>query len=211
VRLHKDFFDFGQVKSKGEDIRFSTGSGTPLAYQIEQWDAANGTASIWVRIPTIKGNARQEIRMYWGRADAASQSSGSAVFNESNGYLSVWHMNGPVKDEVGTINSTDVGTTVSAGMIGTGRRFAQGQGVLCGENITTYPSGASPSTSEAWFRAEKVNTDILAWGNEGGGSGSKVRMRLASPPPHRHRQRLCRCERPKHTSHVPVDSRGPHL
>ena len=63
VRLHKDFFDFSQAKADGADVRFSTSAGEPLAYQIEEWDAVSGTASIWVRIPTIKGNARQEIRL----------------------------------------------------------------------------------------------------------------------------------------------------
>src|SRR5258706_1917635 len=47
VRLHPDFFDFGQAKANGEDIRFSTSSGEALAYQIEQWDPANGAASVW--------------------------------------------------------------------------------------------------------------------------------------------------------------------
>ena len=105
VRLDRGTFDFGQAKARGEDIRFTDGSGTPLAYQIEQWDAVRGTAAIWVRIPTVKGNARQEIRMYWGKADATSESSGSAVFNESNGYLSVRHMGDPVEDEVGTLDA----------------------------------------------------------------------------------------------------------
>ena len=81
VRLDKDNFDFSQTKAQGEDLRFSTSTGKPLAYQVEQWDAANGTASIWVRIPTIKGNDRQEIKMYWGKSDASSESNGSAVFN----------------------------------------------------------------------------------------------------------------------------------
>jgi len=44
VRLHKDFFDFSQAKANVEDIRLSTSTGTPLAYQIEEWDAARGTA-----------------------------------------------------------------------------------------------------------------------------------------------------------------------
>jgi hypothetical protein len=51
VRLHKDFFDFSQAKADGADLRFSTSTGMPLAYQIDEWDPANGTASIWVRIP----------------------------------------------------------------------------------------------------------------------------------------------------------------
>ena len=182
VRLHKDFFNFNQAKPQGEDVRFSTSTGTPLVYQVEQWDAANGTAGIWVRLPTIKGNARQEIRVHWGEADAASESSGAAVFNESNGYLSVWHSNGSVKDEVGTLDSKDVGTTATAGMVGQARHFAGKQGIFCGEKIANYPSGASSHSSEAWFRAEKPNATILGWGNEGGGRGSKVRMQFRSPP-----------------------------
>ena len=182
VRLHKDFFDFSQAQANGQDIRFSSTGGAPLAYQIEEWDAARGVASIWVRTPIIKGNARQEIRLHWGKADAASESSGAAVFNESNGYLSVWHMNEPVKDEVGTLETKDVGTTASAGMIGQARHFAGRQGVFCGEKITNYPSSASSHSTEAWFRAEKPNATIIGWGNEGGGRGSKVRMQFRSPP-----------------------------
>lgn len=180
VRLHRDFFNFSQAKAQGEDIRFSTGTGTPLAYQVEEWDAASGTAGIWVRIPNIKGNARQEVRLYWGKADAAGESSGAAVFNESNGFLSVWHMNDPVKDEVGTLESKDTGTTSSSGMIGKSRHFGAGKGINCGEHIATYPSGASPHSSEAWFRAEKPNATILGWGNEQ--AQGKVIMQFVSPP-----------------------------
>jgi len=180
VRLHKDFFDFSQAKADGEDLRFSTNTGTPLAYQVEEWDAANAAASIWVRIPTIKGNERQEIKLYWGKADAASESNGTAVFNESNGYLSVWHMNDPVKDEVGTLEAKDTGTASSSGIIGKSRRFGEGKGINCGEKIATYPSGAGPHSSEAWFRADKPNATILGWGNEQ--AQGKVVMQFSSPP-----------------------------
>jgi len=67
VRLDKNWFNFSQAKSHGEDIRFTTSAGKPLAHQVEQWDAAGGTASIWVRIPAIRGNARQEIKIFWAR------------------------------------------------------------------------------------------------------------------------------------------------
>ncbi len=180
VRLRKDFFSFSQARANGEDIRFSTSAGAPLAYQVEEWDAARGEASIWVRLPTIKGNTQQEIRVYWGRADAASESSGTAVFNESNGYLSVWHMNGPVTDEVGTLGSKDAGTTASVGVVGQARYFAGQQGIFCGDKIAHYPSGAAAHSSEAWFRAEKPNASILAWGNEQ--AQGKVVMQFRSPP-----------------------------
>ncbi len=182
VRLHTDFFDFRQAKANGEDLRFSSVTGEPLAYQIEQWDAANGVASIWVRVPIITGNSRQEIKLHWGNADATSESNGQAVFNKSNGYVSVWHMSHPVRDEVGTLPSTDTGTTATAGMIGEARHLPGGKGVFCGDKIPNYPSGASSHSTEAWFRIEQPNATIIGWGNEGGGRGSKVRMLFRSPP-----------------------------
>ena len=182
VRLHKDSFDFSQAKAGGDDIRFSSSTGEPLAHQVDEWDAANGTASIWVRIPRIDGNARQTIRVFWGKADAASESSGKSVFNESNGYLSVWHMGAAVQDEAGTLESKDVGTTAAAGVVGKARHFAGKQGIFCGEKIANYPSADSAHSTEAWFRAERPNTTIIGWGNEGTGRGSKVRMQFRSPP-----------------------------
>jgi hypothetical protein len=181
VRLHKDFFDFSQARHQGEDIRFSTSAGVALAYQVEQWDAPQGTASIWVRVPAVKGSARQEIKVRWGNPDAASESSGKAVFNESNGYLGVWHMNDPVRDEVGTVTSSDTGTTPAEGIIGSARHFAGGKGIFCGDKIAAFPSGADPHSSQAWFRTAKPNTTILGWGKEGG-QGGKVRMQFRSPP-----------------------------
>ncbi|WP_439622437.1 DUF2341 domain-containing protein [Gemmata sp.] len=180
VRLNKDFFDFSQARANGEDLRFASAKGEPLAYQIEEWDAAKGTASVWVRVPKIQGNARQEIKLHWGRADAESESSGKAVFNETNGYLSVWHMNGPVSDAAGTLESKDVGTTPAAGIVGQARHLAGKQGVFCGEKITNYPTGAESHSSEAWFRAERPNATIIGWGNQAG--QGKVVMQYRSPP-----------------------------
>ena len=182
VRLHKDWFDFKQAKTGGEDVRFSSSTGAALAYEIEEWDAAKGVASIWVRVLRIAGNARQTIRVHWGKADAASESNGKVVFNESNGYLSVWHLGDVVRDEVGTLESKDVDTTATAGMVGKARHFAGKQGIFCGEKITGYPSADAAHTTQAWFRAEQPNVTIIGWGNEGGGRGSKVRMQFRSPP-----------------------------
>ena len=119
--------------------------------------------------------------MHWGKPDAAGESNGAAVFNESNGFLSVWHMNSPVKDDVGTLASTDVGTRPTNGVVGPARHLAGQQGIFCGDKIPNYPAGASAHSTEAWFRAEKPNATIIGWGNEGG-NGGKVRMQLRSPP-----------------------------
>lgn len=118
--------------------------------------------------------------MHWGKTDAVSESNGKAVFNGSNGFLSVWHMTEPLTDEVGTLESKDAATTASTGIISKARHFAGAQGIFGGDKIANYPADASPHTSEAWLRAEAGNGHILAWGNEH--RQGKVIMSLASPP-----------------------------
>ena len=180
VRLHADWFPFKEARPNGEDLRFSSSTGEPLAYQIEQWDAANGTASVWVRVPKIEGNARQEIRVHWGQSDAADESNPKAVFNESNGYASVWHMADPVVDDTGGTDSKDQGTTATEGIIGQARHLAGEQGIFGGEKIANYPTGTGPMTTEAWFRAEQANGTVIAWGEEK--RPSKVMFNFLSPP-----------------------------
>ncbi len=163
VRLHKGVFDFGQAQPNGEDIRFSA-EGKALVYQVEEWDAKEGTASIWVRIPVITGNARQEIKVHWGQADAVSESKGSAVFHANKGYATVLHLDEALMDEADTITAKDAGSTATRGIAGQGRHFVPGKGVDAGNDITAYPFGDNPLTSEAWFRAEAAGSAIFGWG-----------------------------------------------
>ena len=187
VRLNSGNFNFSHAKPNGADVRFSTSAGIMLPYQIEEWDSIHGTASLWVKVPLIKGNATQEIKMYWGRSDAVSESSGAAVFNFANGYATVMHLNETVLDEAGSITPVDAGTTSVAGAIGQGRHFALGTGIHGGEHIKNYPYSGNPFTSECWFRAENLGATIFGWGryatryNGNTGDGNLVILGLGSP------------------------------
>ncbi|MES2981605.1 MAG: DUF2341 domain-containing protein [Verrucomicrobiota bacterium] len=168
IRLNSSNFNFAQAQSDGSDIRFSTAAGYPLSYEIEHWDSINGQAAVWVKIPTISGNARQEIKMYWGKSGISSQSNGSHVFNASNGYCSVMHLNGNVQDSTGSTSPVNGGATPTTAVIGsTAMNLSTGD--ITASNITNFPSGTNPaSTGEVWFRARKVFnfTMPLAWGNK---------------------------------------------
>ena len=180
VRLDRDWFDFTQARADGADVRFNTADGKLLPHQIEQWDASSGTASIWVRVPRIEGNERLPLHMHWGKSDAASISDGKAVFNESNGYLGVWHMGEQVRDDAGKLESKDTGTTATAGVIGTARHFTDNTGIFCGNKIIGYPSGHSPHTTELWFRAERSNVSLMGWGTQN--RQGKAVMQFRGPP-----------------------------
>jgi hypothetical protein len=180
VRLDKSNFNFSQAKRLGEDVRFSSGSGEPLFYQIEEWNSEQETASIWVRIPEIKGNEQQELKMYWGRPKAESESNGKAVFGESNGFVSVLHMNDSLVDEVGSLDPVNVGTSATAGIVGSARNLKEGQGISGGDSVPSLPQGTGPFTTEAWFRSSVSEGIIVGWGNEE--RTGKAIMQLASPP-----------------------------
>jgi len=179
VRLTRDSFRFPEAGPGGRDIRFSAG-GKPLSYEIEEWDQEAGEASIWVRIPSIQGNERQEIRIHWGMAGAPDTSDGKAVFSASNGYIGVWHFGGDVLDAVGSLQSEDHGTNKAEGVIGGARHFPGQAGVSCGKEIVVLPSGGTPHSTQAWFRSDTANGRIVAWGNEKG--QGKVTMSYGSPP-----------------------------
>ena len=179
VRLDRDWFDFATASADGRDVRFADG-GVALAHEIERWDAAAGVAEVWVRVPVIKGNAVKEIRMFWGKEGVESAANGRAVFNETNGYASVLHLGDPAADAAGGTKPKDEGTTPTGGVVGGARHFAERKGIFGGEGITGFPSGTGPMTTQAWFRAERANGTVLAWGEEK--RPCKVMFNFLSPP-----------------------------
>ncbi len=179
VRLDQDHFSFAQAKRAGEDIRFSA-NGQPLSYEIDYWDATTGRAACWVRVPRIRGNAIDAITLHWGNPDAISESDGRKVFNHSNGYLAVMHMNESLVDSTGALTCRNVDTTQSEGPIGPARHLNEGQGIACGEQLMHFPTGSTPHSTEIWFRTKKPNSRLVGWGTEEG--QGKVVMHFRSPP-----------------------------
>lgn len=179
VRLDGGNFRFDEARPDETDLRFTLADGTSLSHQLEEWDPAGRSATLWVRIPRIEGNAQQEIRMSWGNAEATAPAGGTRVFDASNGYLGVWHLGGP-RDEVSGGTARDSGTTATRGIIGPARHLAGDQGLFVGDQLTGYPTGSEPHTTEAWIRPLKPNTTAIGWGNEE--AQGKVVMQFRSPP-----------------------------
>ena len=121
---------------------------------------STGTAAIWVQIPAITGNARQEIKMYWGKTGVASESSGPAVFNATNGYCSVMHMNGNVLDSTGSTSPVNNGATPTTAVIGsTAWRLHNGRH-QCGEHHQ-FPLGHQPLLLKRSLDQGKANQQRL--------------------------------------------------
>ncbi|MBN2188094.1 MAG: DUF2341 domain-containing protein, partial [Chitinispirillaceae bacterium] len=160
IRLTKDNFAFGQAQDDGADIRFGKADGTSLPYEIERWDRDRQVAEVWVLVDTIKGNdSTQSIRMYWGKSDATSQSSGAAVFETSNGFSAVYHVE---EERAGTGNAgvykdatahhyngmDNILSTGQEGVIGNGHQFGSTDNIYLGK----FDPSPAKLTLSAWVK-----------------------------------------------------------
>jgi autotransporter-associated beta strand protein len=127
IRLTSANFPFAQAQDDGRDIRFASSLGKHLPYEIERWDRSNQLAEIWVLADSITGNnGTQYMTMYWGKTGVVSRSSGTAVFDPSNNFAGVWHLNNSLNNTTSNsgIDGTDNNSTNTTGIIGYGRNFA---------------------------------------------------------------------------------------
>jgi len=180
IRLYADRFPFSECKPLGEDLRiYSPANDRILAYEIDTWAPNEGIAALWVRVPRIRSDERQELRLYWGNPDAKAESSGSQVFNAANGFVTVWHFGGELADSTGLLAARDTGTQPTQGVVGQARRFSSGHGIRIGTDIDHFPSAAHPHATEAWILVDRPNTTILGWGIEK--AQGKIVMQYRSP------------------------------
>jgi hypothetical protein len=149
-------------------------AGPYLEYEIERFDRANNFLDVWVRVPAVSGNSSGDyILMYYDdkvNYAVADRQNPAGVFNSSNGYVAVWHMNqdpaggaGSIKDTTSNANNGTPGGSMGSGnlvngIIGKGIDFDGVDDVIdCGSGATLSTSdfsielwGFYDSTTYAW-------------------------------------------------------------
>ncbi len=65
----------------GADLRFYDSNGTKLPYYVEDWNEANRTATVWVKVPLIPAGGSTTIKMYYYNEQATSESDPTQVFD----------------------------------------------------------------------------------------------------------------------------------
>lgn len=71
------------------DARFFAEDGSPLAAEIERYDAARGDLVAWVRVPSLSADADTILYLEYGDADAEPGPLPSAVW--AGDFAAVWH------------------------------------------------------------------------------------------------------------------------
>lgn len=166
VRLSSANFDagFGQAKAGGADIRFTKANNTTrLHHEIESWDATAKTAAIWVLMDTVYGNTNNQLfRMHWGNSGAADSSKGPAVFDTTNGFVAVWHLNETTAAVGSTIaDATGSGNTGKLGLQGSGEAPTNTTAMI-GIGKTFSGDVENTNTNGAFFAIRDSATNALA-------------------------------------------------
>lgn len=165
VRLDSTNFRFPEAQSFGEDLRFIKAGGSPLKFEITQWNPGRKRADIWVRVDSVYGNNdSQYVEMFWGNPDALPRSDGSGVFEKADGFVSVWHLDGE-----GTIAVNGYADATANRYHGTGVNMAKSAGVAGivggGQRFNGYNSfiDIPGSSGGALNFAENGRYTISAW------------------------------------------------
>lgn len=81
----------------GSDIHFTTGTGTPVAYQIQRWTKSTGRLEAWVRTD-LSDNAATVLELRYGDPARASMPDPAQVF--ASPFEAVWHLDDPLDTSV---------------------------------------------------------------------------------------------------------------
>ena len=190
IILNSGNIDYTQTNDDGSDLRFFAADGTPLAYEIEQWNEG-GDSSVWIRVPEITGNSdSSSIWMYYGNA-AAQPATDAADVWDSN-FVGVWHLNqeqsgtgniGVYKDSTGTGNNgiDRVAATGQEGQITDGQEFGDSDWIEIAHDASldlkdsmTISFWIKPTSDSGTFN-RVVEKGLWGYGNSyyfGGGDGT---------------------------------------
>jgi regulation of enolase protein 1 (concanavalin A-like superfamily) len=99
ITLDTKTFNYNKADASGADIRFTASDVvTPVDYWIETWNTS-GESTIWVEVD-LGANATETFYMYYGNANASSESNGEATFEFFDHFpgsavnASKWDVNG---------------------------------------------------------------------------------------------------------------------
>ena len=183
VRLHSGNFSFAQAKPGGADLRFFAADGkTPLPSQIENFDAANELANVWVNLPKLTPNAKTDsIVLAWGN-DKAAPVDGKGLYDAAQ--IFVYHFGGAegVKDASANANHARASsaTVQAAGPIGAAAAFDGSQRIDIPASATLKLAAGGAFTWTAWV---KPNTTDEATLFSLGGADKGLNLVLAGGKP----------------------------
>jgi biopolymer transport protein ExbB len=135
VRADSSWFDFAEARPDGSDILVFSAEGKRLPVEINEWNAIKKEGQIWIRLDSLKANARTKLHLVWGNTKV-TQLLSLPVFDTTDGHVAVLHLESAntMAEATGSLKvGLDSGSTKVKGIIGEAIQFKTGT-----NNILTY-------------------------------------------------------------------------
>ncbi len=169
----------GLVQSpSGYDIIFSQDpeGATLLNHEIDSYDPVTGTASFWVRIPTLSHTVDTVIYLFYGNPSVTiSQENKAGVWR--NGYVGVWHFGSstslnPSDSTADANNGTVNDVSAMPGKVSGAAQFAGNNGswidvpvnpTLQPQNALTLEAWVNPTAEDNWNTVLEMDYRASGW------------------------------------------------
>ena len=172
VRLHSGNFTFSQAKPDGSDLRFFAADGkTALKLQIENFDAANELANVWVSLPKLSANAKTDtLVMAWGNDKAVLEADAKPAYDAAQIFVYHFADAAALQDATGNANNAKASSAkpLAAGPIGSALAFDGSARIEVPASASTKLSAATGFTFTAWVKPTGAASGmLLALGGNG--------------------------------------------
>ncbi|MEO7098362.1 MAG: DUF2341 domain-containing protein [Luteolibacter sp.] len=175
VRLHDGNFSFDSAAENGSDLRFIAADGkTPLSYQIESFDSMLHEGYVWVKLPDLKPDAKQNFYLYFGNPAPASAAPKATDAYDPETAL-VWHFAGrgtaPADSTANGNNAEAPATTAEGSLIGSGLRLLGNVPVSIKNSPTLEWKAGQTLTFSTWIKAGTLQPNAIVFSR---GEGSDI-------------------------------------
>jgi hypothetical protein len=150
-----------KAQSDGDDIVFTTETGTKLNHEIEFYNASIGHLIVWVRVPSLSSSVDTVLYMYYGNAGASSQENVAGVWDSN--FMMVQHLSetsgthydSTANDNDGTVSGAVQGVS---GKIDGADDFDGTNDEVSIPHSNTLTGFTGAMTVSVWVRLDDVNS-----------------------------------------------------
>lgn len=175
LRLAASNFAFSEAGENGKDLRFATLDHRVLPHEVAHWDPAAGSAAVWIKTDTLRGNGSSgSFLMYWGNPAAAASDS-ARVFPDQAGWSGVWHLDeeakgiaGEFRDATGRFDGTSISRTPPAskdGVVAYSLDFKVTLSQAASKAVVSIPAEFDPGpdawTMTFWTKRESQGSGVI--------------------------------------------------
>jgi biopolymer transport protein ExbB len=161
VRLHSGNFTFAEAQSDGSDLHFFAADGkTPLPSQVENFDATDELANVWLLVPKVAALGKTPLVMTWGGDKAGAAPAGGKVQDPAAVFTFHFAAADVLKDSTANaIAATSVtAKSVAAGPIGAAVALDGGAGIALASSPSLKLAASTGFTFSAWIKPADVTT-----------------------------------------------------